>query len=407
MNPLLQDPAQLLQPVPGTASFGFQLFFNREHEVAAGYDDPDYEAMKLPDGSGSALTSKVGVLADIMVLDSIIGQGISEDMLQYVQKFQRNQLINQNNQIIDDKDELRKTGQEEEANQLTTLDPDEQINKLTTSFNANIGNSAFLNPLPFRVLFSSLFMVEGVATSVEVMFQKFSRAMVPTQCKVTINMYALYFGFAKKDTLLTTSLAEAAVQRVEDAASASESTTILDNGIKQVGYYGFKFRRLGGGGLLEPAFKLDVDRTDAFKDQIKSKVFTDLMVEVTMDYKVSTVNNLSIKQSDLTSSVVFHDKNKSSQIPLEKASDDGVDLLCDQLQEELNNYILNSPSIDYISYRLRMKLFGKNKDGLSIECSKEFSSEIISNFEFADPLNPQKTLIWTSPFPDGYRPGGL
>ena len=29
MNPLLQDPAQLLQPVPGTASFGFELFFTK------------------------------------------------------------------------------------------------------------------------------------------------------------------------------------------------------------------------------------------------------------------------------------------------------------------------------------------------------------------------------------------
>ena len=33
MLPLLQDPAQLTQPVPGTTSFGFELLFNREHEV--------------------------------------------------------------------------------------------------------------------------------------------------------------------------------------------------------------------------------------------------------------------------------------------------------------------------------------------------------------------------------------
>lgn len=410
MNPLLQDPAQLTQPVPGTASFGFELLFNREHEVAAQYDDPGFEGIKLPDGSGSALTSKVGVLADILVLDTIVGQGISQDMLDYVQKFQRNQIINQNNQIIEDREALRKQGAEEEANALTTIDADEQADKLTTAFNANIGNSAFLNPLPFRVLFSSLFMVEGLATSVEVQFQKFSRAMVPTQCKVTINMYALYFGFAQKDTLLTTSLAQAAQQRVEEAASVEASTPLLDASIKKVTYEQFRVSTNATTPVINPNLRINTDRTEMLKQQIKAGVFTDLSVEVYMDYVVSTINTETITEAKLTKTVTFHDEDGNTKIPFDKTTS-GKDLFSDSLKEELSSYRDNYPNIKYLSFRMRMKLSGKNKDGLIVESENTFSTQVVQNVDWTiwTSVTPsaQYTLAWFNPFPEGARVGGL
>ncbi|NBS70324.1 hypothetical protein EBT31_15640, partial [bacterium] len=91
MNPLLQDPAQLTMPVPGTSTFGFELLFNREKEVASGLSylpgqQPSFEdSLVLPNGD-AVLPSQIGVLADIMVLDTITGQGLSQDMLDMVKK---------------------------------------------------------------------------------------------------------------------------------------------------------------------------------------------------------------------------------------------------------------------------------------------------------------------------------
>jgi hypothetical protein len=75
-----------------------------------------------------------------------------------------------------------------------------------TNLYNNFGNSAFLVSTPIRIVFSSLFMVEGFVTSTMVTFNKFNANMVPTQCSVGITMQAMYIGFARKDTFLTLSL---------------------------------------------------------------------------------------------------------------------------------------------------------------------------------------------------------
>lgn len=285
MNPLLQDPAQLTQPVPGTASFGFELFFNREHEVAAGYNDPAFEGMALPYGSGAALTSQVGVLADILVLDTIIGQGISQDMLAYVQAFQKKITINKNNATIEEQDRLNKLGQEDKAKELVTTDAEEETQKLAKAFSANLGNSAFLNPLPFRVLFSTLFMVEGLATSVEVQFQKFNLAMVPTQCKVVINMYALYFGFANKKTFLTESLSQAAIQRQEEAAAVSPMIDVFNRGMISASVL--------LEGISKPNYAIfsPINLSNLLIDAEKNKIVSDVKMKVYLDYKFSNISN--------------------------------------------------------------------------------------------------------------------
>lgn len=232
MNPLLQDPAQLMQPVPGTTSFGFELMFNREHEVNTRHNDANTEWLTLPNGD-TALVSEIGVLADLLILDSITGQGISEDMINAV--IHRSKLAYANKNAITESEinALTEAGDEETANKLKAelleVPKDEEMSKLFTS---NIGNSAFLNPQPFRVLFSTLFMVEGVATQVEVRFTKFSRTMIPTQCTVTINMYALYLGFAKKDTFIYSNLIQAAQTQEEDEQTDSEVRNRLNTAIK-------------------------------------------------------------------------------------------------------------------------------------------------------------------------------
>jgi len=73
----------------------------------------------------------------------------------------------------------------------------------------NRGNTAFLLPLPVRVVFSSLYIVEGLVQDFNVLFTKFSTNMVPMQCSVTVTFEAKYIGFAKKDTFFTDVLEKA------------------------------------------------------------------------------------------------------------------------------------------------------------------------------------------------------
>jgi hypothetical protein len=103
-----------------------------------------------------------------------------------------------------------------------------------TAMSSNFGNSAFLVSLPVRIVFSSLFMVEGFITSTQVTFNKFNPHMVPTQCVVGVTMQAMYIGFARKDTYLTLQLAagmkavdeELAKQAEKEAAEISATTEL-------------------------------------------------------------------------------------------------------------------------------------------------------------------------------------
>lgn len=240
MMPLLQDPAQLVQPVPGTTQFSFQLMFNREHEVNAGYNDPEQDWLMLPNQE-KALVSEIGVLADLMMLDSITGQGLSQDMITSLIANTKRQYTNYNTIVTNSKEEDKKAGidVEENAEDYKTVEIPKTDQEMTDIFNANIGNSAFLNPLPFRVMFSSLFMVEGVATSVSVSFNKFSKTMIPTQCLVTLNMYALYLGFAKKKTFIYDNLIQAAETQNETETKDTEQQRILDAAVKKVKAWGY------------------------------------------------------------------------------------------------------------------------------------------------------------------------
>ena len=281
MNPLLQDPAQLTMPVPGTASFGFELFFNREHEVAAAYNDPSLDPFNLPNGR-PAYTSEVGVLADLLVLDTITGQGLSQDLVDIVAK--RSLAIEQakNDVITRQRDLLVEAGNEEAAKSYVPSELEENAGAtLRDALNANLGNQAFLNPLPFRVMFSTLFMVEGIANSVDVVFQKFSRNMIPTQCKVTINMYALYIGFAKKKTFLLDNLANSAEIQESETQTDSTSSEMLAFGIKKA-VMDFQFRGVGSASTVF----INLDRTDQMKKQQKDKYLNDVKGTVVFRYKI-------------------------------------------------------------------------------------------------------------------------
>ena len=179
-------------------SFSWQMLFNREEEVqryynaqgrwsksgyhAEGGNSPALDALLAENTGEPAIAERIGVLADIMVLDQITGQRLTHEAIEFSKKWA----------LVRDED--------------GNVSPEEPITseRQQSLLNANLTNSAFLIPNPIRVLFSENFMVDGYVNTVAVTLQKFSPDMVPTVCVVDISMHALYQGFARRSTVFTT-----------------------------------------------------------------------------------------------------------------------------------------------------------------------------------------------------------
>ena len=220
VNPLLQNPANLTQAVPGTAQFNFTMLFNREAEVAQRRKNlntteiignvSDTMVLDITENAiNNALKDpgQVGVMHDLAIFDSIIGQGITSELVDIISTYTRQQVVAQTNNADDDDENV----------------PVFEDVSFRASVTKNFGNSAFLNPMPVRIVFSDLFMVEGLVVGSAVAFQKFSQDMIPTVCQVNVEIYALYVGFAKKTAFLTDNLTSWATDVVTDkAAQAAE-----------------------------------------------------------------------------------------------------------------------------------------------------------------------------------------
>jgi hypothetical protein len=174
------------------------MLFNREEEVqryynaqgrwsksgshAEGGNSPALDALLAENTGEPAIAERIGVLADIMVLDQITGQRLTHEAIEFSKKWA----------LVRDED--------------GNVSPEEPITseRQQSLLNANLTNSAFLIPNPIRVIFSENFMVDGYVNTVAVTLQKFSPDMVPTVCVVDISMHALYQGFARRSTVFTT-----------------------------------------------------------------------------------------------------------------------------------------------------------------------------------------------------------
>ena len=222
-----QDPSQFVNPIPGQSNFAFTFILNREAEVASGTyrnnsnvittntkptlmpgETQDVYAASPGGGGGKIGTTvgeynpssvtDIGVLADLMVFDQVIGQGLNQDLA--------NKLLGKITDYTTAYNANLPTGASAGTADAQDQQPLVMPSDLGEYLSGNIGNSAFLIAQPIRVVFSSLYMVEGFISSTTVTFNKFNLAMVPTQCTVEVQMEAMYIGFATKDTFLTRSL---------------------------------------------------------------------------------------------------------------------------------------------------------------------------------------------------------
>lgn len=217
-----QEPSQLSVPIPGQSTYTLTLLFNREPEVASG----KYMSKgQLIDGQPrsrnfNGLTSDVsnylngvfqpswvtqlGVYVDIMVLDAIIGQGINKETLMTIQKIASAQNKKLAEEIAKDATNTTDARYKDEQDKATAAAAAGVSYWSSEGDNPNIGNTAFLVPTPVRIMMSNTMMIEGFIMSSNVNFHKFSRDFIPTQCRVDLQIQALYVGFAKNNTLLTT-----------------------------------------------------------------------------------------------------------------------------------------------------------------------------------------------------------
>ena len=279
--PILQDPSQLNQPMAGNATFAFELIFDRSMEVNTKASKTDPENAGMPD---PASAETVGVFHDLRVLYSIIGQGLSAELVEaQLAKLKRDikkyaslnykqlniqateattgdltfKAINEDGTVYNGEqgeDDLRDLNSKKTADFLSGIDSD--TDKKVTNFmtNLNVGNSAFLIPQPCRVIFSPMFMVDGFVMNTNVLFTKFSSKMIPIQCKVHLQMQAIYIGFARAKTFITEQIQETEEQNDEELVEYNTNMTALTQNLaKRLGAltvgYNADSRILSDGGI--------------------------------------------------------------------------------------------------------------------------------------------------------------
>lgn len=248
---VLQDPYQLTQPVAASTAFSFELLFDRTHEVMNG--GPVANLMDKPGQSTTSTSSgeagDIGVLADLNVLYAIIGQGFTSETANEQYNVLKANAKREYDRAVASGDPLftipiQKTTQGNGAfggSATTTTETiyqekrtfDEYFAEFLTSTkyldtngnqnNINIGNSAFLVPMPMRIIFSSLYMIDGYVMSTNVMFTKFNTNMVPIQCRVLLNVNAVYIGFARDKTFLSESIEQSGRQARQELLDAQNA----------------------------------------------------------------------------------------------------------------------------------------------------------------------------------------
>jgi len=215
-----QEPSQLTVPIPGQSTYNIKLLFNREAEVTSGYYksgntkkyagrlNSNYDPLV---GSADEFiegnyrqdwVTRIGVLADIMVLDGVIGQGISKETLNTIQKIAEAQKSTTTTTTTQT-DEEGTRDEQDKTEQLKVDATSYWLKNISSVDNPNLGNQAFLVPTPVRIMLSNYMMIEGFVLQSAVSFHKFSNKFVPTQATVELSVQALYIGFAKKTTMLT------------------------------------------------------------------------------------------------------------------------------------------------------------------------------------------------------------
>jgi hypothetical protein len=210
VNPIYQPIEQLQQPISSMTNFNFRLLFDRTMEV----NQPSFQTVSSDNPWETGGPSQVGVLHDINALFRVIGQGISADDVEGA--------ITRAAEALSASDAV--LGKDSVTEEDDAIYGEARLN--SSRFfqnNVNVGNTAFILPYPVRIVFSSLYIVEGFVTQTSLEILKFSSSYVPMVAQVTLSVNAIYLGFAKRNTYFTHVLEQSAIERRNELARITDT----------------------------------------------------------------------------------------------------------------------------------------------------------------------------------------
>lgn len=211
LDPVLQDPGQAAVPRATNVNFQFDMMFDRSMEMNSGMSDIPPNGVN-PWQMGEP--SQVGVLRDMAAFYGVIGQLITPD----------NQALMQQALQASVEAQSAVASQEADADSAAIqADLDKVLTNLPGYIQANAANSGFLMPVPVRILFSSLYIVEGYVVSTAVTYTKFNTAMVPMQCVLSVTMEAKYIGFAQDKTFFSWNLENMKNLKIREEKQTAEN----------------------------------------------------------------------------------------------------------------------------------------------------------------------------------------
>lgn len=202
VNPIYQPIEQLQQPIASMTNFSFRLIFDRSMEINQDSTDVLIRTTDNPWETGGP--RQVGVLHDINALFRVIGQGISADDVEGA--------ITRAAETLAASDARLGRDSVTEEDEAIYSEAGSNASRFFQN-NVNVGNTAFILPYPVRIVFSSLYIVEGFITQTSLEILKFSSSYVPMMAQVTLSVNAIYLGFAKRNTYFTHVLEQSAVDR--------------------------------------------------------------------------------------------------------------------------------------------------------------------------------------------------
>lgn len=383
-----QDPAQFTQPIPGDANFAFEIVLNREAEMASGryktgqgISDVRRDAAFLgqfgPSGdsieqlktafrertSDTAVdrfdpswVTDIGVLADLMVFDQIIGQGINRELIENI--INRAEVF-----TAKARDSAETTSNTDEEDQEPTTPPFDPA-RAEGFLNGAFGNSAFLISQPVRAVFSSSFMVEGFVTSTNVVFNKFNTAMIPTQCTISVQMQALYIGFARKNTFLTVayeSTPEDLNEYTAELAASNKALTGLGKNMfgtvtdRRAQVQPELFMSTGGGTTQLPVIlKEPSEELKTFAKENNGRVIANAVVRIYYTTKSSGYNPPLDQKYAVSSTEPIYQSLSSKEIPLSEINQASINF---EFPTQQADYPKRYDQADDARYRFELYIY--------------------------------------------------
>lgn len=222
-----QDPSQYSTPKPGNTNLAFNLKFDRSHELNNYKENVDYGNDRK--NVWSRGPEMVGVYHDIDALYRVIGQGAYAETHQYLKEVVRRRgvlsLNDSTGSTVGDWVGGAAGGTDIQGDDDEGFTFDDSLEYLigNGAEGGLFNNTAFLVPQPVRLVFSSLFVVEGYVMASNVTYSRWTPSLVPIMADVSLTIDAKDIGFSRPKMLLTSALevaaknAEQEVQEQQDA----------------------------------------------------------------------------------------------------------------------------------------------------------------------------------------------